>query len=612
LTSHPELQQGTMPTAGFSLADADVLAKRHSLKSELLKQQDLAQTRIAILGGSTSAEVRNALELFLLTQGIQPSFYESDYNRYYEDVLLEDSGLWSFKPNIVFIHTTWKNVSQFPRLMASQAEVEECVRIEMAKLESMWTKIHHRAGAVIIQNNFDLPRTRLLGNLEASEVFGKVHFLLRLNAEIAHYARSNSRFLVNDILYLSAELGLKAWHDSSYWHRFHMALSPIASVSLGRSVAAIVKAIYGKAKKCLVLDLDNTLWGGVIGDDGVENLVLGQDNPIGEAFLDFQRYVKGLQERGVILTVCSKNDPDNAASGFLHPDSALKREDFSAFYANWDPKPENIRKIAAELGIGLDSMVFVDDNPVERALVARELPEVAVPDLGTDVSSFADRLERERYFELEKLVQDDISRSTYYSTNARRGASELSFSCYGEFLASLDMKAEIGPFCAVYMDRITQLINKTNQFNLTTRRYTRAEVESIAADESCVTLYGRLSDKFGDNGLVSVLIGLKTGSELELDVWLMSCRVLKREMELAMFDSLLELCQSQGIRRVVGIYVPSKKNKMVAEHYAGLGFVRVDRAADGREVWHYNVPQTFSSRSLHIRRTGIVVPVASS
>src|SRR5208337_4086604 len=298
--------------------------------------------------------------------------------------------------------------------------VEKRLNGEMARFESLWEKIHKELGALIIQNNFDLPQLRPLGNLEASEPHCRVNFLLRLNAAFAAYARNHSRFLINDIQYLSAQVGLPAWHDHNYWYNFHMAVSPTATVVLAQNVAAIVKSVYGKTKKCLILDLDNTLWGGIIGDDGVQNLILGRDHPVGEAFVDFQQYVKDLQRRGIILAACSKNDVENAKEGFSHPDSILKVEDFSAFKANWSPKPENIREIATELNIGLDSVVFVDDNPAERALVADQLPEVAVPDVGSDVSRFAQVLEHERYFEVDKLVQDDLSRSSYYSSNAQR------------------------------------------------------------------------------------------------------------------------------------------------------------------------------------------------
>jgi FkbH-like protein len=550
------------------------------------------------------------LELFLLAQGMEPVFYESGYNRYYEDVLFENPDLWNFKPNIAFIHTTWHNISDFPALLESEVEVEERVRREMNRFESLWEKIHRQLGAVVIQNNFDFPSLRPLGNLEASEAFGRVNFVMRLNAEFAAYARKHSHFLINDILYLSAQVGHAAWFRQSYWYSFHMALSPTASLSLGQNVASIVKAIYGKSKKCLVLDLDNTLWGGVIGDDGLQNLVLGKDHPVGEAYLDFQRYVKNLRDRGVILAVCSKNDEENAKEGFSHPDSVLKLGDFSIFKANWKTKPENLREIAAELNIGLDSMVFVDDNPAERALVEEQLTEVAVPNVGSDVSAFAAILEQERYFELAKIVPDDLNRSAFYSSNAERSACESNFSDYGDFLASLQMHAEIGSFRPVYLERITQLINKTNQFNLTTRRYTSAEVVAIAQDPSFLTLYGRLADKFGDNGLVSVLVGQIVDDVVQLDLWLMSCRVLKREMELAMFDALVLECQKHGIRKIVGLYVPSKKNSMVAGHYASLGFSKVTGASECAETWAYEVPAAYLLKSRYVQTSTAALPAA--
>jgi FkbH-like protein len=605
-------QPGFPKALRFPITAVDILRKRHSLKKELLGQANLVPTRIAILGGSTTVEVKSMLELFLLAQGIQPTFYESGYNRYYEDVLFENPELWKFKPEIVFIHTTWHNISQFPELMEAEAEVEQRVRREMSRFEPLWEKIHTELGALIIQNNFDLPRLRPLGNLEAFESSGRVNFLLRLNTEFASYARKHSRLLINDILYLSAQVGLEVWHGHTYWYNFHMAVSPTATVALARNVAAIVKSTYGRSKKCLVLDLDNTLWGGVVGDDGVQNLILGRDHPVGEAFLDFQRYVKDLQRRGVILAVCSKNDVENAKEGFSHPDCILELGDFSVFKVNWNPKPESIREIAAELNIGLDSVVFVDDNPAERALVADQLPEVEVPNVGSDVSRFAEILEHERYFEVDKVVQDDLNRSAYYNSNAQRSTYQAGFHDYGEFLASLEMTAEIAPFSTVYLERITQLINKTNQFNLTTKRYTSAEVEAIARDPGLIALYGRLADRFGDNGLVSVLIGRVFDETVELDLWLMSCRVLNREMEFAMFDALVEQCQARGIRKIVGVYIPSKKNSMVAGHYAGLGFTRLGESSGDHESWHFDVPEPYSVRTRFIRRTANTQPTAAN
>jgi len=589
----------------YPVDPATVLRKRNSFKRGLLTRPNLTPVRVAILGGSTTSEIKSMLELLLLAQGIQPTFYESGYNRYAEDVLFENPDLVSFKPDVVYLHTTWHNVSEFPELLQPEEEVESQIRREFARFESIWEKIHTRFGALIIQNNFDLPQLRPLGNLEAIEPSGRVGFLMRLNAEFAAYSRKNSHILINDILYLSAQMGLDRWYSQTYWYNFHMAITPTASVALAQNVAAIVKSVYGKSKKCLVLDLDNTLWGGVIGDDGVHNLILGRDHAVGEAYLDFQKYLKELRRRGVILAVCSKNDIENAKEGFSHPDSILKLEDFNAFKANWNPKPANIREIAAELNIGLDSIVFVDDNPAERALVADQLVEVATPDVGSDVSQFAKILEAEHYFEIHKVVQDDLNRSAFYGSNVQRSAHQAAFSDYAEFLASLEMTAEIEPFSRIYLERIAQLINKTNQFNLTTRRYTPAEVEAIAGDPMFVTLYGRLTDKFGDNGLVSVLVGQRVEDTLRMDLWLMSCRVLNREMELAMFDALVEQCQARGIRKITGVYVPSKKNSIVADHYPKLGFVRTGENSEGHQVLDYAIAPTYIEKTRHIRRLAI-------
>lgn len=613
MSSETNTEQWRVPKAlRFPIAVSEVLLKRLSLKRDLLKQTNLLPIRIAILGGSTTTEVMNMLELFLLAGGIAPTFYESGYNRYDEEVLFQNPELWKFKPDIVFIHTTWRNVQQFPNLLEPQAETEQRLHDEVARFKSIWERIHQELGALIIQNNFDFPRLRPLGNLEASEPCGRVNFLGRLNAEFADYARNHTRFFINDISYLSAQLGLAVWEDHTYWYNFHMALSPTASVYLAQNVASMIKAVYGKTKKCLILDLDNTLWGGVIGDDGVQNLILGRDHPVGEAFVNFQRYVKELRHRGVLLAVCSKNDAQNAKEGFSHPDSVLKLDDFAAFKANWNPKPDNIREIAMELNIGLDSLVLVDDNPAERALVAGQLPEVAVPEVGSDVSLFAEILEQERYFEVVKVVQDDLKRADFYAGNAERNLHQAAFRDYGEFLASLEMTSEIGPFVPVYMERITQLINKTNQFNLTTRRYTSAEVEAISRDSAYLTFYGRLVDKFGDNGLVSVMIGHVLGDSVEMDLWLMSCRVLKREMELAMFDALIEQCQGRGIGKIVGVYIPSKKNGMVAEHYSTLGFSRLETPSNERQLWQFDVPAGYLPRSHNIRRTTVPQPAAAN
>ncbi len=347
----------------------------------------------------------------------------------------------------------------------------------------------------------------------------------------------------------------------------------------------------GRTRKVLVLDLDNTVWGGVIGDDGPERIVIGRETPRAEAYTAFQEYCIALKRRGVLLAVSSKNDERIARLGFEHPDSVLKLSDFSAFRANWEPKSENIRQIAEELNLGLDSLVFVDDNPAERHLVAEQLPAVAVPDVGSDPANYPRLIEQARLFEIASLSEEDLSRTELYARNAERAATASAFANYGEYLTSLEMAAEIAPFNATYLDRIVQLTNKTNQFNLTTRRYTLAEMEAISADTSFVTLYGRLADRFGDNGLVSVIVGRSDGNVLEIELWLMSCRVLKRDMELAMLDSLVASARRLGVRTIRGIYLPTDRNSMVSDHYEKLGFSPGTMTAQ-RSEWHLDLTST--------------------
>jgi FkbH-like protein len=380
-----------------------------------------------------------------------------------------------------------------------------------------------------------------------------------------------------------------------------MAMSHEATVAVAHNLALLVRSALGRTRKVLVLDLDNTLWGGVIGDDGVSGIKLGKDSPEGEAYQDFQRYCLELKRRGIVLAVCSKNEPGTAHEGFKHPDSVLKLNDFSAFRAGWGPKHEAIQEIAHELNLGLDSFVFVDDNPAERELVASQLPQVAVPRVGNNVARYAEHIERNGYFESARISSDDLARASQYAANAERAAVRATFADYGEYLLSLQMKAEIGPFVPTYMDRIAQLTNKTNQFNLTTRRYTLAEIQRVADDKAWVTLYGRLIDRFGDNGLVTVVAGEQRGDELHLDLWLMSCRVLKRDMEHAMLDAVVREAKQRGIRSVVGYYLPTAKNKMVAGLFEQLGFSSVSKEDSGASTWRLDLDAPYEARNRHIK-----------
>ena len=465
----------------------------------------------------------------------------------------------------------------------------------------IWQAIKSNYGCIIVQNNFELPYYRILGNLDSSDFHGKTNFIMKLNLAFADYAETHQDFYINDINYLSARFGLEKWHDKRFWYSYKYALSYDAISLLAHNVATIIKAIYGRSKKCLILDLDNTLWGGVIGDDGPNNIKLGKESAVAEAFDAFQNYVKELKERGVILAICSKNDFATAKEGFNHPDSILKIDDFASFKANWDPKHHNVKAVAKEINIGEDSLVFVDDNPAERELVRAQMTDVEVPEIGSDVINFIEFLDRAGYFEPANLSADDMKRADYYQKNIQREKEKALFNNYGEYLNSLEMKAEIKVFTAAYQERITQLVNKTNQFNLTTKRRLAAEIESISDDQNFLTLYGRMADKFGDIGIISAVAGSVDGSALHIDTWLMSCRVIKREMELAMFDALLEKCNSRGLKEMFGYYCRTPKNEMVADHYSLLGFELLSREENGDSVWRYVIPTNYEIKNKFIK-----------
>lgn len=568
----------------YPFDNALLLRKRKAIKKELLKKNNSKELRVAILGGSTTNELVNIIELFLLKQGFLPTFYQSEYNKYYEDAVFGSDELSVFNPDIFYIHTTHVNVFQFPAINASADEVETIFENELFKFQTIWKSLK-KYNCPIIQNNFDLPVNRSLGNLDSYDIHGKTYFLNRLNLEFAKAAQVNSSLFINDIHYLSAYIGLKNWFDKNIWFTAKYAISFDAIPTLSNNIVNIITAILGKTKKCLVLDLDNTCWGGIIGDDGLNGIKLGNESASGEAYMAFQNYAKELKQRGILLAVCSKNEHDIAKEGFTHSDSVLAFEDFTSFKANWNPKHTNIESIAGEINIGLDSLVFIDDNAVERNIVETQLPVVSVPDVGKDVLNFIEYIEQNGYFETGSLSADDINRNKFYAENQEREKELSAFENYQDFLSSLVMRADIKPFTDVYIERITQLINKTNQFNLTTKRYTVTEVEAISASENFISLYGRLVDKFGDNGLIAIAIGEITGDKCIIDTWLMSCRVLKRDMEFAMLDILVEECKKRKVSEIVGTYIRTPKNNMVANLYDEFGFVSLDGGTDNTTNW---------------------------
>lgn len=582
------------------LSVEELLRKQKRLRRQFLEgQSGMRELRIAVLGGVTTAEVVDLLELLLLDTGFRPVFYQSEYNRYFEDAVLEPEKLVEFRPEIVYIHTHWINARN-NRLgaAATAAELQEAVAAELARYQEIWKSLHQTVGCNIIQNNFETPPIGLLGNSDCVSDSGRTRFIWELNLAFSKAAGNDHKLSIQDLNSLAATIGHAQWFDWTRWFSYKIPTTPEASLAIARSAAAIIGAIFGKSKKCLVLDLDNTLWGGVIGDVGPARIEIGKETALAEAYTAFQQYCLDQRGRGVLLAVCSKNQEEIAREGFAHPDSVLKLEHFSAFKANWEPKHQNIQSIATELNLGLDSFVFVDDNPAERALVRAQLPMVLTPEMGSDVSLYPAILQATRCLEAVRLSKEDLERADAYAANAARASSVAKFADYGAYLDSLQMSAEIDLFSPVYLDRIAQLINKTNQFNLTTRRFTYAEVEEMSKAPAYLPLYGKLIDSFGDNGLISIVIGRRVGAALHIDLWLMSCRVLKREMELAMLDVLVERAGACGIERLIGYYYPTAKNKMVEDHYGQLGFSLESSTAEG-SIWSLNIAG-YVPRTRHI------------
>ena len=573
--------------------DADlIIKKRKSLHRALLAEEGAARIRkkIAVLGGSTTANVVQILDLFLLNQGIEAEFYESEYNKFYEDAVYGTPELTAFHPDLVYLHTGIHNVVSFPHPGESKEAVEEKLDAEFRRFCTVWEALFQRFGCVIIQNNFEMPDFRLFGNRDSVELSGRVSFVNRLNERFAGYAREHRGFFLHDVNYLSSYLGLSKWCDPFYWNMYKYCPAVPLIPELCFSVSLIIKSLYGKNKKVLVLDLDNTLWGGIVGDDGPENLEIGQETARGETFLQFQEYLKSLKERGVLLAIDSKNEYENAIAGLSVPGSALSPDDFLSIKANWQPKDRNISEIAKELNLGADSFVFVDDNPAERHIVSEQIEGIAVPEMN-EPETFIRVLDRSGFFEATLVSEDDAKRNEMYKANAKRAKLKETFADYKDYLQSLSMKAEIAPFAKALIPRIAQLTGKSNQFNLTTLRLSAAEIEEMAASENWITLYGKLEDRFGDNGVVAVLAAemlpeedARRGKCAVIRLNLMSCRVLKRDMEFAMLDELVRTAKEKGVTTLVGCYYPTKKNGMVKDLYSELGFQK-----EGEE-WTMDVP----------------------
>jgi FkbH-like protein len=561
--------------AGHALGDGEMLQLARAATAIKAANDEgriigLRPYTLAILSNGTTSLLAPALVTTALRYGIDLRLVESPFDQVMQLATAADSLLRTARPDGIVVALDHRGV---PGLEGGLAGDEEAAAsAALGHMAAICHGLRAHTPATLFVQNVACPSRPLFGSLDPRAPGTQWRRIDRLNRRLNDLLDDVPGVLF-DVDAVVRAVGAAHWFDERQWHLaklpFAQECVPLYADHLLRLVAASV----GMARKCLVLDLDNTLWGGEVGDDGMRGLVLGQGDAVGEAFVAVQQAARWLHSRGVLLAVCSKNDDAVARAAFRdHPDMLLRLNDIAVFQCNWQDKATNLRAIAAALSLGTDSLVFLDDNPAERALVRAELPEVAVPELPADPADYPAVLLAAGYFETLGFTAEDRQRAGDYQANARRAVLAASCVDMHAYLESLDMTIHFAPFDAVGRARIAQLVNRSNQFNLTTRRHDEAAIAAFESRNDAFTLQVRLADRFGDNGMIGVVICTAEGTDWVIDTWLMSCRVLNRRVEEAVLDMLAECGRALGVERLVGLYIPTDRNGMVRDHYARLGF----------------------------------------
>ena len=545
--------------------------------------------RLAITSNAITHFLTPSLIATAARHGIALQCIEGGFDQSMQDALNATSAINRARPDAVLVALDYRSllVQSMP---GDAVEAERSVTAAMSQLASIRDGFRANCGAPCIFQTMARPPEASFGSLELALPGTSRQMIDELNRRLASTARGPDLLL--DVAALAESVGLDEWNDPTLWNMAKIPFSDMFVPIYAEFVCRLIGAMRGKGRRCLILDLDNTLWGGLIGEDGLAGIVLGQGDATGEAYVGVQRAALALRKRGIVLAVCSKNDDAVAREPFRnHPDMVLREDHIAVFQANWNDKATNIQAIARALSLGLDSMVLLDDNPAERGLVREILPEVAVPELPEDPGLFVRTLLAGGYFESITFSAEDRSRADAYRGNALRIALQERAPGIEAYLRSLKMTIDFRPFTPAGRSRIAQLINKSNQFNLTTRRYTEAEVARLETDPDCFTLQVRLADAFGDNGMISVVICRRIGDAYQIDAWLMSCRVLGRMVERAVLDEIVRNAQDRGIVRLIGIYAPTERNKLVEDHYRSLGFDRVQGSDNGVMRWELAIEE---------------------
>ncbi|HYW54237.1 MAG TPA: HAD-IIIC family phosphatase [Dongiaceae bacterium] len=564
----------------------------------------LTPFKLGIIGNATLEPLAAGLTASAARHGIDLACFTAAYGQLVQEALAPDSALNRFGADAVLIALDHRGLP-LATAPGDGAEASRAVAASLAFIGSLRDGIRAHGNAVCILQTLAPPPEALFGSFDAVAAGTLRSQTAAFNAALAASVAGTPDVIL-DVAGLAETVGLANWHSPTQWNLAKLAFDARLLPLYCDHVARIVSALRGKSRRCLIVDLDNTVWGGVIGDDGLEGIVIGQGDATGEAYLEVQRAALGLRERGIVLAVSSKNDDRIARTVFAeHPDMLLRGEHFAVFQANWNDKATNVAAIAAELSLGLDAMVFLDDNPVERGLVRELLPDVAVPELPDDPALYARTLLAAGYFEAVAFSDEDRKRARFYDDNARRVALQGQAGDVETYLASLDMRIVFRPFDATGRARIAQLINKSNQFNLTTRRYTEADVAALEADPEVFTLQVRLIDRFGDNGTIGVVVCRPSSAHAwEIDTWLMSCRVLGRRVEHMVLREILHHARARGVERLIGRYLPTARNGLVRDHYRTLGFAPAGSGAAGETTWELDTAVEIAPAPMAVDRAG--------
>lgn len=549
------------------------------------------ECRLAVLGDCATQHLATAIKGWGAAEKLRMEVFDADYNQIDAQLLDPESEFYRFKSQFALIYMCSE------KLYYSFCEAEKkSVFAEniFQKIKNYWDLINSNCQTTIIQFVFAETDDRIFGNYASKSPDSFLYQVKKLNLMLMQASQEVKNVFLLDLNYIIMQYGRDVVYDDKLYYIAKMPLSTTVLPEVAKQVIDIVKAVSGRIKKCVITDLDNTLWGGVIGDDGLEGIQIGELG-LGHAFEEFQMWLKELKNRGIILAVCSKNNEDTAKEPFLkHPEMVLHLDDFSMFVANWEDKASNICYIQKTLNIGMDSIVFLDDNPFERNQVRSMIPDITVPELPEDPAKYLNFLKTMNLFETASYSEGDKVRTKQYQAEMKRSASRQQFQNYDEYLQSLEMTAIVRSFDKFHFPRIAQLTQRSNQFNLRTIRYTEAEIEELAADPHYLTLYYMLKDHFGDHGLISVVILEKLDdATLFVHNWLMSCRVLKRGMEEFIINTVIETARNNGYKKVIGEYLRTPKNDMVKDIYAHLGFQEIGEGRFEADVENFTNNKTY-------------------